>query len=304
LQRVLAAIAVAAAALVVPGTAAEAKLRVFACEPEWAALADELGGAKVKSYAATHAQQDPHYIRARPSLLSAMRRSDLVICSGAGLEVGWLPVLVQRAGRRSVQPGKVGYLMASQYVPVLEVPEVVDRSQGDVHPDGNPHVHLNPHNIHLVANEVTRRLQVLDARNADQYKTRFADFSRRWQAAIADWEARARPLVGMQVVTHHKSWTYLIDWLRLDLAGTLERKPGIPPSVGHLEALLQDVRGADVRAIIRTPYAPDDASNWLSGKTGIAAMVLPYTIGGEPDVTDLFTLFERHLQHLLDVAGD
>jgi len=301
--RVLAAIAFAAIAFVVPGSAVASQLRVFACEPEWAALAEELGGAAVKAYAATHARQDPHYLRAKPSLLAAMRRSDLVICSGAGLEVGWLPVLLQRAGGRSVQPGAVGHVMASAYVPVLEVPEIVDRAQGDIHPEGNPHVHLNPHNIQLVANELTSRLQALDAGNADHYKARLADFSRRWQAAIADWEARAQPLEGMRIVTHHKSWTYLVDWLRLDLAGTLERKPGIPPTVGHLETLLQDVRGADVRAIIRTPYAPDDASNWLSGKTGIAAIVLPYTIGGEPDVTDLFTLFEHHLQRLLDFAG-
>lgn len=303
MKRVLAAIVFAAIAFVVPDSAVASQLRVFACEPEWAALTEELGGAAVKAYAATHARQDPHYLRAKPSLLAAMRRSDLVICSGAGLEVGWLPVLLQRAGSRSVQPGAVGHVMASAYVPVLEVPEIVDRAQGDIHPEGNPHVHLNPHNIQLVANELTSRLQTLDAGNTDHYKARLADFSRRWQAAIADWEARAQPLEGMRIVTHHKSWTYLVDWLRLDLAGTLERKPGIPPTVGHLEALLQDVRGADVRAIIRTPYAPDDASNWLSGKTGIAAIALPYTIGGEPDVTDLFTLFEHHLQRLLDVAG-
>ena len=145
---------------------AHATLQVFACEPEWAALASEVGGDKVVSFSATHAQQDPHYIRARPSLISKARRADLIICSGADLEIGWLPLLLERAGS-NVQPGRLGNLMAFHYVPLLEIPVVVDRSMGDVHPDGNPHIHLDPYNILRVAEELSDRLISLDGSNSD-----------------------------------------------------------------------------------------------------------------------------------------
>lgn len=281
---------------------ASAKMQVFACEPEWASLAAEIGGEMVETFAATSAQQDPHSIRARPSLIAAMRKADLVVCSGAGLEIGWLPVLFQKAGNAGVQPGAPGYLMAAAVVPVLERPVVVDRSLGDVHPEGNPHVHLNPHNILLMAKELTSRLQVLDAANAGRYQTRYEDFSSRWQQAISRWEDQASALRGKRLISHHRAWTYLLDWLGLELVNTLEPKPGIPATTSHLEALLQQVRGVPILAIIRTPYAPDNASEWLAAKSGFPAIVMPYTIGGAEGVTDLFTLFDRSVKLLKEIA--
>lgn len=287
--------------LSVPAPAA-AKVKVFACEPEWASLAGEIGGELVETFSATHARQDPHYIRARPSLIAGMRKADLVICSGAGLEVGWLPVLFQKAGNARVQPGGPGYLMAAELVPVLEKPEAVDRSMGDVHPEGNPHVHLNPRNILLVAKELTERLKVLDPSNTAGYQGGYEEFASRWQQAVSRWEDRAPVLKGRGIITHHRAWTYLIDWLGLELVNTLEPKPGIPATTGHLEALLQQVREVPVLVIVRTPYAPDKASQWLSEKSGIPATVLPYTIGGEPGATDLFTLFDRTMERLGEIA--
>lgn len=289
--------------LAVPAFALE-KVHVFACEPEWASLADEIGGGMVKTFAATHARQDPHYIRARPSLIAKMRKADIVFCSGAALEVGWLPILFQKAGNAMVQPGGPGYIMAADTVPTLEKPQKVDRSMGDVHPEGNPHVHLNPHNILKVAKELANRLKTIDPVNTNNYQTRYEDFSTRWQQAINRWEKQATGLKGKRIITHHKSWSYLIDWLGLELVNTLEPKPGIPVTTSHLEALLQQVRSAPVLAIIRTPYASDDASEWLSRKSGIPAIVLPYTIGGEPEVTNLFLLFDRIIQQLKEIADD
>ncbi len=283
-------------------TSAFAKAQVFACEPEWASLAEAVGGTYVKVYTATHAGQDPHYIRARPSLIARMRQADLVICSGAGLEVGWLPILLQKAGNAGVQPGSLFNLPAAELVPVLEKPERVDRSMGDVHPEGNPHVHLNPHNILIVAETLNQRLQALDPANAAAFQRQYMDFSGRWQSAIARWEEQASILKGKRIITHHKAWSYLIDWLELDLVNTLEAKPGIPPNTGHLEALLQQVKDGPVLAIIRTPYAPDDGSEWLAGKTGIPAFVLPYTVGGSDEALDLFALFEHTIQRLVEVA--
>jgi zinc/manganese transport system substrate-binding protein len=286
-----------------PALASE-KVQVFTCEPEWASLADEIGGDRVETFAATNARQDPHYIRARPSLIAKMRKADIVLCSGAGLEIGWLPVLYQKAGNAKVQPGGSGSIMASDFVPMLEKPGMVDRSMGDVHPEGNPHVHLNPHNILLVAKELAKRLKTIDSVNADRYQSRYEDFSKRWLQAIDRWEKQAAGLKGKRIITHHKSWSYLIDWLGLELVNTLEPKPGIPPATSHLEELLQQVRGASILVIIRTPYAPDDASEWLSEKSGISAIVLPYTIGGKPNVTNLFLLFDRTIQDLKEIADD
>lgn len=282
---------------------AQAKVNVFACEPEWAALADEIGGDRVKTVSATHVRQDPHYIRARPSLIAKARRADLIFCSGAGLEVGWLPILLQKAGA-DVQPGEIGYLMASDHVRVLEKQEQVDRSMGDVHPEGNPHVHLNPHNVLLVAEVLTARLAEIDAQNASFYQAQLVAFRINWQAAITRWETQAQSLKGATIVVHHKGFSYLLDWLDLQLVASLEPKPGIPPTTAHLEGLLQQLTPNPAHVILRTPYEPKDASLWLSARTNIPALELPYTIGGNAQSTTLIGLFDSTLSLLKDAQHD
>jgi zinc/manganese transport system substrate-binding protein len=281
--------------LIATPTAAFAQVNVFACEPEWAALATEIGGDKVEAFAATTAQEDPHHVRARPSLLAAMRRADLVVCSGAGLEIGWLPILLQKAGNAKVQPGAPGHVEVAEHVAILERPVVVDRSLGDIHPEGNPHLHLDPRNVARAAEVVAGRLGRIDVANAAYYGQRIDAFRARWMGAIRRWESNAATLRGMPVVVHHKSWTYLIHWLGLNEVATLEAKPGIPPTASHLSAVLQAVRGRKVGAILRTPYDPADASQWLSGKSGVPAVVLPYTVGGDAKSRDLFSLFDETL---------
>ncbi len=283
-----------------PLVAPQAEVAIFACEPEWAALAEEIGSDKVAAFAATHARQDPHHIRARPSLIAKARRADLVFCSGAGLEAGWLPILLRKAGS-NVQPGMVGYLMAAEYVPILEKLTVVDRSMGDVHPEGNPHVHLNPHNVLLVAKALTKRLESIDASNTLFYRSQLEGFITRWRQAIAHWEKEASGLKGVPVVVHHKTFSYLWNWLELQQVASLEPKPGIPPTASHLESLLQQLKARPADVIVRTPYEPYDASEWLSEKTGTPALVLPYTIGGDAESSDLFALFDRSI-HLLKGA--
>lgn len=293
---------VAAVLLIMSGMAHAAEpVQVFACEPEWAALASEIGGEAAEVFTATHARQDPHHIRARPSLIAALRRADLLICSGAGLESGWLPVLQHKAGNRAVSPGMPGYLLAAGQVGLLEVPEVVDRSQGDVHPEGNPHLHLNPHNIDQVAGVLAQRLQHIDPGRSGEYAARLEEFRRHWRTAVADWEVRAERLAGLPVIVHHQAWVYLVDWLGLNVVAALEPRPGIPPTAAHLEGLLQQVRARPVAAILRTPYAPPEAADWLAGRTGLPVQVLPYTVGGADGVDDLFTLFEHTLTQLESV---
>ena len=203
---------------------ASAQLRVFACEPEWAALAEAIGGELVETHSATTAMQDPHYIQARPSLIAKVRRADLVICSGAQLEIGWLPALLQKANNPRVLPGNDGYMEASSFVMRLNATGNVDRAQGDIHPQGNPHIQTDPRNIAAVARALAIRLAKLDGDNSDIYITNLKSFIDKWQAAIATWEARAAPLKGTRVITHHKSWVYLERWLGLQEVANLEAR--------------------------------------------------------------------------------
>jgi len=282
---------------------ASAGIRAFACEPEWGALLEELGGEYVAVYTATTALQDVHHIQARPSLIAQVRRADLVVCTGAELEVGWLPVLLRRANNPKVQPGTSGYLEAADYVTLLEKPERLDRALGDVHAQGNPHLHLNPHNILKVARGVTSKMEKIDPANAETYKERHADFERRWTAAISRWKAQAETARGMPIVVHHRSWVYLNDWLGLQELAALEPQPGVPPTSGHLKELLVQMQSRPARMIIRAPYVSERASKWLSKRTGIPAIVLPYTVGGNEAAMDLFSLFDNTVAQLIKYSS-
>lgn len=300
-KRLAPALVAGLAAVAPSGAAADA--RVFACEPEWAALAGEIGGDNVTVYSATHGRQDAHYIRARPSLIAQVRRADIVFCSGAELEVGWLPVLMERGARQVVQPGQPGHLMAADHVEVMERPERIDRSLGDIHPSGNPHVHLDPLNIARLAVELAGRLARVDPGNAAAYRARLADFEARWAVATKRWRVRAEGLRGMKVVVHHAAWVYLIGWTGLDRVARLERISGVPPTASHLQGLVQRVRTTGAAAILLAPHDPGDAADWLSQRTGVPVIELPFTVGGQDEAGDLFALYDVTLA-LLEKARD
>jgi zinc/manganese transport system substrate-binding protein len=279
---------------------AHAALRVFSCEPEWAALAKEIGGDKVDATSATSPEQDVHYIQARPSLIAQMRRADLVVCTGADLEVGWLPVLLRQGGNSKVQPGQDGYFEASSAVQLLEVPSSVDRSMGDVHPFGNPHIQLDPNNIGKIAAALAVRMAKLDGADAETFKQRAADFNARWEKAVAKWTQEGAALKGMQIVTHHRSYVYLDHWLGLEEIGSLEPKPGIEPTTGHLAELLDQMKSKHVKAIVRSSYQDSRASDWLSSRTSVKAIVLPHTVESVPEAKDLFAMFDVIVARLIE----
>jgi zinc/manganese transport system substrate-binding protein len=266
-------------------------LEVFACEPEWASLVSELAGDDVNVTVATTAFQDPHRLQAKPSLIAAIRKADLVVCTGADLEIGWLPLLLRRGGNPEI-------FMASDFVRKLEVPQVISRSQGDIHPQGNPHVHLDPRNIRRVAAALAEQLAEMDAKNAVAYNARLADFQERWTDALATWDQRAMSLAGLEIASHHRSFSYLANWLGLDIVATIESKPGIPPSGAQLASLLESLIDNPPVVVIRTPYENEKPSLWLSERLSLPAIQLPYTISGNAAVTDLFTLFEETLRIL------
>ena len=279
--------------------AAHADIRIFACEPEWAMLAREIGQDKVDTYSATTALQDPHYIQARPSLIARVRQADLVICSGAELEIGWLPVLLRKANNRDVLPGTSGYLEASSLVERFDATANVDRGSGDIHPHGNPHVQTNPHNIAVIAIALAQRMGELDVENADAYRAGLTNFQSRWGEATDRWEAKAQVLKGKRIITHHKSWVYLERWLGLVEVANLEAVAGLPPTAGHLSQLVSRFENGGADVIVRAPYQDQRASKWLAERTGISAVVLPLTVGGTDRATDLFSLFDDIVDTLL-----
>jgi zinc/manganese transport system substrate-binding protein len=279
---------------------AHAALRVFACEPEWGALAQELGGSLVDVSVATSALQDPHQIQAKPSLIARARNADLVVCTGAELEIGWLPVLLQQSGNAKVQPGQPGNFAAADYVRKLDVPSQLDRSQGDVHAAGNPHIQTDPRNIAQVATALGTRLQQVDPAHAAEYAKGQADFAQRWQQAIARWTAQAAPLKGAPVVSQHKAFVYLYDWLGLKEVAVLEPKPGVEPTASHLQEVLSTLKGAPARMVLYSAYQDSRPSEWLSKNSGIPAVKLPFTVGGTDGAKDLFGLFDDTLARLLN----
>lgn len=276
-----------------------AKMNIFACAPEWGALAEQIGGNNIDVYTASNANQDIHHMRAKPSLLAAMRKADLVICSGASLEVGWLPILLQKAGDAQVQEGGIGSIMASDYVPLLDVMQNVDRSMGHVHPEGNPHIHLDPNNILIVSKVLAERLSELDASNSNVYQRNQRAFEGNWKKSIFQWDSKGRDLKGQKVVVYHKSWTYLLNWLGMEVVASLEPKPGIPPNAAHLEKVLQDIQGKNVKGILVAPFENEKGAKWLSEKAGIPIIKLPFTVGGNNQSQDLQSMFDNTLNELI-----
>jgi zinc/manganese transport system substrate-binding protein len=281
---------------------AMAALNVLACEPEWGALAKELGGDKVNVYTAITAMQDPHRVEARPSLMARARNADLMVCTGAQLEIGWAPLLQTQSGNGKIQSGQPGYFEAASAVSLIERPSSVDRAQGDVHPAGNPHVHLDPRNIAKIATALAKRMASVDGAQASYYQAREQDFAKRWSAATTRWQNEAAPLKGMPVVVYHKDLSYLLSWLGMREVGALEPKPGLPPSTAHLAELLEALKASPAKAVVRSAYNDPRPAEWLAERANIPAVMLPYTVGGSDGAKDLFGLYDDTIARLLGVA--
>ncbi|HAD09902.1 MAG TPA: zinc ABC transporter substrate-binding protein [Porticoccaceae bacterium] len=282
---------------------AHGSLRVFACEPEWAALAEQLGGDQVRVFTATTAFQDPHHIEARPSLIAKARRAGVLICTGAELEIGWLPLLLRQSGNADIQPGQPGHFLAAEQVERLEVLENVDRSAGDVHAAGNPHVHLDPYRLLRIARAFAERLSEVDPDQANVYRSNFATFKQRWQEAIQGWESMATALKGSRVVVHHSNFSYLLDWLDMEVVADLEPKPGLPPTTAHLVRVQATVKAEKPAAILLSTYHNDKPARWLADRSDLPLVRLPFTIGGNDDAKDLFSLYQTTVSLLLEAQS-
>jgi zinc/manganese transport system substrate-binding protein len=296
-------LAAAALALSFAAVPAHAALRVLACEPEWGALTQELAGPLADVTVATTALQDPHQIQARPSLIARTRNADLLVCTGAELEVGWLPVLLQQSGNDRIQTGLPGNFAAADFVRKLEIPTQVDRAMGDVHAAGNPHIQTDPRNIAAVARALTVRLQQVDTAHAADYAQRGAAFQQKWQQSLARWTAEAAPLRGLPVVSQHKGYVYLYDWLGLKEVAVLEPKPGVEPSAAHLQSVLATLKATPARMVLYSAYQDSRPSEWLAKNAGIPVVKMAFTVGGSDAAKDLFGLFDDTVARLTAAAA-
>lgn len=284
-------------------SSAHAAINVFACEPEWGSLVKELAGQRAEIYVATTAAQDVHKIQARPSLIARARLADLAVCTGAELEIGWLPLVLTQSGNAKIQLGTRGFLEVSNYVPLIDVPTVIDRAMGDVHPRGNPHIQWGPRQVQLAANEVAKRLGEIDAAGSAEYQRRLADFTARWTAATARWAQLAAPLKDVRIIQHHVNYSYLIAFLGMSLAGNLEPKPGVEPSASRLNDLIRQQASNPVKLIVRSSYHSSAASEWLAERANIPAVMLPATVGGTPASADIFGMYEDAIRRMISAIG-
>jgi len=280
------------------------KLEVLTCEPEWAALVTALGGDFVNVTSATTYLQDPHHIQARPSLIAKARTADLLICSGAGLEEGWLPLLLQKSSNPKIQKGKPAHFMASEQVQLLGQVVSVDRSDGHVHGIGNPHIHLNPLYMLEVANALNKVLIELKGEQKNYFENNLTKFSVSLKSAIVNWQPRIQTLKNKKAIVHHEDWLYLFEWLTISNVGTLEPKPGLPPSTRHLEKLLVNTKNTPIDFIIYSSYQDARPAQWLSNQSKVPAIQLPYSVDDWKKQDALILWYDTILNVLTKNVGE
>jgi len=280
-------------ALFLPSLAVAKKLTVVTATTDIAALAQEVGGDKISVESIAKGYQDPHFVEAKPSFLLKLRQADLLIVVGLQLEIGWLPPLINQSGNARIQVGAPGYLDASQFAEILDIPTgTVTRAMGDVHPLGNPHYWLDPENGRRIAKGIAGKLGDLDPSNTAYYQERFQDFDKRLAAAEQKWDAEMKPYHGRKVVTYHNSFPNFAKHFSLNVIGYVEPRPGIPPTPSHTIELIGLMKRENCKVILVEPYFDLKTPQAIARDTGgIVVQYLP-SVGGEKQVTNYFELFD------------
>lgn len=274
------------------------QVRVIGTIPDYAALAKEIGGNRVDAQSLIKGTQDPHYADALPSHIMRLNRADLLISTGLGLESGWLPALLNNARNKAIMPGSSGYMEASHFVELKDVPQKIDRSMGDVHPGGNPHFYTAPAELFKIAEEIKNRLVQLDPEGRDHYEKRWEAFSAKYSAKMDEWQKKIEPFKGTRVVVYHESWVYLLDWLGFEKVAALEPKPGIPPSAGHVASILREIENQNVKFLLQEIYHPTSLSRRFAKKGRVKLIVLPSMTGAEKNTDSVFDKLDTIINKL------
>jgi len=277
------------------------KLNVMTSTTDLASLTAEVGGDKVDVESIAKGYQDPHFVEAKPSFLLKLRRADLLVVVGLDLEIGWLPPLITQSGNPRIQPGAQGYFDASQFAEILEKPSgQVSRAMGDVHPLGNPHYWLDPDNGRRIAQGIAEKLSEMDPGDRAYFKQRFDDFNKRLTDAEKRWDTEMATYKSRKVVTYHKSWPNFAKHFGLDVVGYVEPRPGIPPTPSHTLELIGQMKRDKVKVIMVEPYFDLKTPNSIGAATGAKVVVMLPSVGGKPEVTNYFQLFDYDIKLLTD----
>jgi zinc/manganese transport system substrate-binding protein len=280
-------------AAVLPTGAEAKKLNIMTATTDMAALTQEVGGDKVNVEALAKGYQDPHFVEAKPSFLLKLRQADLLIVVGLQLEIGWLPPLITQSGNPRIQVGAAGYLDASQFAEILEIPQgVVTRAEGDVHPLGNPHYWLDPDNGRRIARGISTKLGEMDPGDNAYFQQRFQDFDKRLSAAEQKWDQEMQPYRNRKVVTYHRSFPNFAKHFGMDVIGYVEPRPGIPPTPSHTIELIQQMKRENCKVILVEPYFDLKTPQSIARGTGGQVVVYLPSVGGEKQVTNYFELFD------------
>ncbi len=280
-------------ALFSPSLAEGKKLRVVTTLTDLASLTQEVGGDKIDVEALAKGYQDPHFVEPKPSFLLKLRNADLLISVGLDLEIGWLPPLITQSGNGRIQPGAPGYLDASQFTEILEIPQgKLTRAEGDVHPLGNPHYWLDPDNGRRIAKGIAAKLTEMDPGDQAYFQQREQDFEKRLAEADKKWLAQMAPYRGAKVVTYHRSWPNFAKHFGLDVVGYIEPRPGIPPTPSHTIEIVNLMKREKIKIELIEPYFDLKTPNSIASMTGGRVVVLMPSVGGKPEITDYFKLFD------------
>jgi zinc/manganese transport system substrate-binding protein len=287
------------ATLLLPSAAEAKKLKVITTLTDLASLTQEVGGDKVDVEALAKGYQDPHFVEPKPSFLLKLRNADMLVLVGLELEIGWLPPLITQSGNGRIQPAGVGYLDASQFAQILEIPQgSVTRAEGDVHPMGNPHYWLDPENGRRIAKGIAAKLSALDPGDQAYFQQRDQDFEKRLAEADKKWLAEMAPYRGRKVVTYHRSWPNFAKHFGLDVISYIEPRPGIPPTPSHTIELVNQMKREGVKIELIEPYFDLKTPNSIAGMVGGKVVVLMPSVGGKPEITDYFKLFDYDIAQL------
>ena len=299
LTAIFAALAFSISLLGPPPARAASKIQIMTATTDLASLAQEVGGDKVEVESIARGYQDPHFVDAKPSFLLKLKHADLLIVVGLELEIGWLPPLINQSTNPKIQVGAPGYLDASRFARILEIPTgQVTRAEGDVHPLGNPHYWLDPENGLRIAKGIADKLSEMRPGDAAYFAQRFTDFEQRLKQADQRWLAEMKPYEGRKIVTYHRSWPNFAEHFHLNVVGYVEPRPGIPPSPQHTVELIQQMKRDNVKVIVVEPYFDLKTPNAVARETGGQVLVLPPSVGGEKEITDYFKLFDYDISKL------
>ncbi len=292
-------------ALFIPSMAEAKKLNVITTLTDLASLTQEVGGDKVDVEALAKGYQDPHFVEPKPSFLLKLRHADLLVLVGLDLEIGWLPPLITQSGNGKIQPGGQGYLDASQFSQILEIPsDNLTRAEGDVHPLGNPHYWLDPDNGRRIAKGIAAKLAEMDPPDQAYFQQREQDFEKRLAEAEKKWEAQMAPYRGRKIVTYHRSWPNFAKHFGLDVIGYVEPRPGIPPTPSHTIELVNLMKRENVKIELIEPYFDLKTPNSIASMTNGKVLQMMPSVGGKPEITDYFKLFDYDINLLIQALQE